>query len=73
MIEIIIEKVVMPPLDDCKFIKVPKDCNGNKWGVINTEISLEIYKGKFEEASLICYNLNKKYYRDNKPNQITKS
>ena len=42
------------------FKKHPLDLNGKKWSV--REAGNEIYKGNFEDASLICYNKNKQYY-----------
>lgn len=53
----------MPPLAKRRFQKSPSDSNGKGWIIIDTEFSRIIYNGKFEEASLICHNLNKKYYR----------
>ena len=63
MIEIITEEVKMPDLNDRRFIKEPKDCNGNRFTVKDTQQNRVIYTGKYEEASLICHNLNKKHYR----------
>lgn len=62
MIKIVTEEVVMPPLDQRRFRKTPKDIDGKRWTITDTEFSRVIYEGKFEEASLICHNLNKKNY-----------
>ena len=64
MIEIIIQKVEMPDINDRRFKKDPKDMNGRKWTVTDTVQKRIIYTGKFEEASLICHNLNKKFYKE---------
>lgn len=61
MIEIIIGEVEMPELDQRRFQKKPKDCNGRRWHV--TDNGKIVYTGKFDRASLICHNLNKKHYR----------
>lgn len=61
MIEIITEKVEMPPLNERKYTKQSLDLNGKKWTVSDGD--LEIYRGDFENASLICHNLNKKFYK----------
>ncbi len=63
MIEIIIEKVLMPEINQRRFQKDAKDCNGRKWNVSDTEQNKIVYTGMFEEASLICHNLNKKHYK----------
>lgn len=62
MIEVITESVEMPALDKRRF---QKGHDGKNWTVEDTEVGREIYKGSFEQASLICHNLNKKHYRDN--------
>jgi len=64
MIEIIKEEVIMPDSNLRRFQYNPKDCNGRKWTITDTEQKRIIYTGKFEEATLICHNLNKKFYRD---------
>lgn len=64
MIEIIVESVEMPKLTERKFHKNPLDLNGKKWNVIDIETNIEVYKGNFQNASIACHNLNKKYYRD---------
>lgn len=64
MIEIITEKIKVITLQgkDKRFIK--KHLN-NKWVVLDTDNEDNIiYRGSFEDASLACYNLNKKHYRD---------
>ena len=62
MIEIIKEKVDMPPLNDRKFQNEHKN---NKWFVLDTETNLVVFKGKFEDVCVACHNLNKKHYRKN--------
>ena len=64
MIEIITQEVEMPDINDRRFQKEPKDMNGRKWTVTDTEQKRIIYTGKFEESSLICHNLNKKFYKE---------
>jgi hypothetical protein len=60
MIEIITEKIEMPDLLKRRF---QKDCINNKWFVFDTEKKEVRYKGKFEDVSIACHNLNKKHYR----------
>lgn len=67
MVEIITEDVTMPLLSQKRFQRY---LIGNKWAVEDTGGNGIVYKGKFEEASLICHNLNKKFYRDKKSNQL---
>jgi len=62
MPEIILEEIAMPPINR-KYRKHPLDLNGKQW-VVKDGLE-EIYRGNFENASLICYNLNKKYYKEN--------
>lgn len=65
MIEIVTTHVEMPELDKRRFKRNPVQPNINtKWIVTDTEHNKTVYKGKFEEASLICHNLNKRFYRD---------
>lgn len=61
MIEIIIQEVAMPELSQRRF---QKDYIGRKCVVEDTKQKRIIYTGKYEEASLICHNLNKKYYKE---------
>ena len=61
MIEIIIEEVKMPDLNERKY---KKEFKNNKWLVIDTETNNTVYGGKFEDVCLAWHNLNKKYYRD---------
>lgn len=60
MIEIITKEVKMPPVNERKFQYKPLDLNGKKWEVL--EDGEQIWKGRYEDATLICYNLNKKFY-----------
>lgn len=66
MIEIITEKVEIPDLDKLRFKKECKNfgSRSEKWFVIDTETKTVRYKGNFDNVSLVCHNLNKKYYRD---------
>ena len=66
MIEIIVPEVEMPDLSIRRFQKNCKNYGSRKeeWVVIDTENNTVRYKGKFENVSLACHNLNKKYYRD---------
>lgn len=70
MIEIILEDVKMPPINERKYKHLP--CSGNlkKWIVIDSTVpqyspNYIRYKGRWEETSMACYSLNKKYYREN--------
>ncbi len=72
MIEIIIDDFQMPELDKRRFQKNYKDLNGKKWDVTDTHQNKIIYTGKFEKASLICHNLNKKHYSQIKTNTKNK-
>lgn len=62
MIQIIIEKVVMPPLYERKY---KKNYINNKWSVLDTETNVTVFKGKFEDVCLAWHNLNKKHYKSN--------
>ena len=64
MIEIITEEVKMP--DDVYSCRFQKKCKNNTFSVIDTETNTTVYKGKWEDVALSCYNLNKKHYRENK-------
>jgi hypothetical protein len=65
MIEIITEKVEMPPTTECRFKKECKNygSRSEKWQVIDTETNYVRYKGKFEDVAIACHNLNKKHYK----------
>lgn len=64
MIEITTETVDMPELDKRKYQKL-KNRNGKDiWYVFDMETEEERYVGSFENASLACHNLNKKYYKE---------
>ena len=45
--------------------KFQKQCDTktNKWYVLDTDSGKSIYESNFENVSLACHNLNKKYYR----------
>lgn len=62
MIEITLQEVEMPDMDKRRFQRIPNDCDGRNWRVEDTEHKRVVYRGKFEEASLVCHNLNKKHY-----------
>lgn len=64
MIEIITEEVKMPISKERRFQYNPKDLNGKKWTVSDTDHNKIIYTGNFQDSALRCHNLNKKYYRD---------
>lgn len=66
MIEIITEKVDMPPSNERRYKYKHLDPNGKKWAVTDTQNNKEIYKGSYVNSSLICYNLNKKFYKTKK-------
>jgi len=59
MIEIITEKVEMPPLYERRF---KKECKNDKWSVVDTELNKTVYKGGFENVCIAWHNLNKKHY-----------
>jgi hypothetical protein len=59
MIELIAEKVKMPPLCERKF---KKEYKKNKWSVVDTETGDTVFNGKFEDVCLAWHNLNKKHY-----------
>ena len=61
MIEIVKQRVEMPPTTECRY---QKDFKEDKWIVTDTETNTVVYRGKFENASLVCHNLNKKHYRN---------
>lgn len=63
MTEIIIQNVQMPEINLRRFTKHPLDLKGKKWYVKDN--GNEVYRGKFEHASLICYNKNKLHYLNN--------
>lgn len=63
LIEIITHHVEMPDMEQRRYQKNPLDCNGNKWEVVDTETGKRVAKRTgYENASLICHNLNKKFY-----------
>ena len=62
MIEIIKEYVELPKLSERKFQK-QCDTKTNKWYVLDTYSGKSVYESNFENVSLACHNLNKKYYR----------
>jgi len=62
MIEIINEEVIMPPYNERRFQYKSLDPNGKKWEVLDE--GRQVYKGNYVNATIISYNLNKKYYRD---------
>lgn len=62
MIEIIKEYVELPKLSERKFQK-QLDTANNKWYVLDTDSGKSVYKSNYENVSLACHNLNKKYYR----------
>lgn len=57
----------MPPINDRIYQKgIDKsEREGSKTGCVVFKGSDIVFSGGFEEASLICHNLNKKCYRDN--------
>jgi len=63
MIEIITEKVDMPDLDERRYQKLPNRNGKDIWCVFDMETGKETLSGSYENASLACHNLNKKYYR----------
>jgi hypothetical protein len=64
MVEIIVEKIKMPNIDDRKFYKKVIDL-GKLQVNDKDKFPSVVYEGNYEMASLICLNLNKKFYRDN--------
>ncbi len=62
MIQIITEPVVMPPLKDRRY---QKECNNNKWTVVDVVDNSIRYKGSYENVVLACHNLNKNFYKTN--------
>lgn len=61
MIEITKDKVDMPGVWDRRYIRECK--NGHLWTVHDTLEGNKLrYKGSYEDASIACYNLNKKHY-----------
>jgi len=60
MIEIIKEDVVMPPITERRY---RKKCEKNKWFVFDTHRNEVRYNGKFDDVSVACYYLNKKFYK----------
>ena len=64
MIQIITENVKMPNYKSRRFQINPKDCNGKKWNITDTNQNRIVGTRNFEDATLICHNLNKKYYKE---------
>ena len=62
MIEIIIDKVDMPAYLDRVFQKLSK--NSRDWYVVDTRDKKTVYSGSYEDCSLACHNLNKKFYKE---------
>lgn len=63
VIEIITEKVDMPEYDKRRFQYKPKDLNGRKWFVTDTETNNIVYNGKYEMTAMVCHSFNKKHYK----------
>jgi hypothetical protein len=53
--------VEMPVLNKRRYQKRPLD-NPKKWVVTDTQLGEIVYRGNFENVSIACYNLNKKFY-----------
>ena len=66
VIEIITEDVKMPKPEKRRYIKgCPSgNPNGKSWNAFDTETGNVIYRGTFENVTLACHNLNKKYYKE---------
>ena len=62
MIEIITEKVEMPPLDKRRYQR-GKCIDPKGWEVIDTETGNVRWKGRYMESCLALHNLNKKHYQ----------
>lgn len=65
MIEIIIQHVKMPETALRRYQREFK-CTGSgiKWWVVDTENENKIvFKGRYEDVCIACYNLNKKHYK----------
>ena len=60
MIEIITEKVDMPKENR----RYTKNHNWGSWEVFDNLTERKVYQGSYENASLACHNLNKKYYKE---------
>lgn len=58
----IVETVEMPAPNLRKYKLHPLDFAGKKFKVKNG--LEEVYAGNYEDSTLVCYNLNKKFYRD---------
>lgn len=61
MIKIITKEVKMPPFNELRFKKHPLDLDGKWWDILD-EGKLLGMKKRFQDISLICHNLNKGYY-----------
>lgn len=64
-IEVVKEKVEMPPIQDRRFKYTCNNGNINSyWYVYDTMYDNDrMGKGKFEEMAFLCLQLNKNYYR----------
>jgi hypothetical protein len=66
-IEIRLDNVDMPSINEQRYRKI---CDHTKfsepWHVLDTHTNTVVYKGKgkFENVTLACHNLNKNYYRE---------
>ena len=61
MIEIITHEVKMPELSKRRYQK-EQSMNFKKWVCIDTLYGDIVKRGSFEDVSLACHNLNKKFY-----------
>lgn len=64
--EIITENVYMPAYGIRRYKYKSLDPNGKKWTVTDTQTGIVIYNGKYEMSAIVCHNLNKKFYRNEK-------
>lgn len=70
MIEIIIGEVKMPPTAERRYKLDAKWSGSKKWNVIDSHDKNSIrYSSVYTNAVIACYNLNKKFYRDDQYNQ----
>jgi hypothetical protein len=61
MIELIKEKVEMPPMEERRYQR-GKCIDPKGWEVIDTELGQVRWKGRYVESCLVLHNLNKKHY-----------
>jgi hypothetical protein len=54
------EKIEMPK----KNRRYTKQHNWGSWEVFDNIDEKKVYQGSYENASLACHNLNKKYYKE---------